>query len=59
LYVLVFLADDLALFALAMLALDKSGLGERYAHHAQLIGGFVLVGVGILLMLRPQWLLFG
>jgi hypothetical protein len=59
LYVLVFLADDLALFALAMLALDKSGLGERYAHHALLIGGFVLVGVGILLMLRPQWLLFG
>jgi cytochrome c biogenesis protein CcdA len=59
LYVLVFLADDFVVFALAMLALDKTGLGARYAHHSQLVGGVVLVAVGVLLMLRPDWLLFG
>lgn len=59
LYVLVFLLDDLAIFVVAMFTLELTGAGGRYAHHAQLIGGIVLLAVGVLLIVRPQWLLFG
>jgi Na+-translocating ferredoxin:NAD+ oxidoreductase RnfA subunit len=59
LYVLVFLLDDLALFVGAMLALEVTGAGTRYAHRAQLVGGVVLLTVGVLLILRPEYLYFG
>jgi cytochrome c biogenesis protein CcdA len=56
LYVLVFLLDDLAVFALAMLTLERTNASRRYAHHAQLVGGLVLLVVGTLLVVRPEWL---
>jgi glutaredoxin len=59
LYVLVFIADDLAIFVTAMVTLEASGAANRYAHHAQLVGGVALVAIGALLVLRPDWLLFG
>lgn len=59
LYVLVFLLDDLAVFAAAMFTLERSGAGGRYAHHAQLVGGIVMILIGTLLVLRPEWLSWG
>jgi hypothetical protein len=59
LYVLVFLADDVAIFVAAMLTLKVTGAAGRYAHHAQLVGGVVLLVVGALLIGRPEWLRFG
>jgi hypothetical protein len=59
LYVLVFIADDLAIFIGAMVTLEASGAVGRYAHHAQLVGGATLLAVGALLVFRPDWLLFG
>jgi hypothetical protein len=59
LYVLVFLADDVAIFVAAMLTLKVTGGAGRYAHHAQLVGGVVLLVVGALLIGRPEWLRFG
>jgi cytochrome c biogenesis protein CcdA len=56
LYVLVFLLDDVIVFAAAMLAFERTAASSRYAHHAQLVGGIVLVVVGVLLVLRPGWL---
>jgi hypothetical protein len=57
LYVAVFLLDDAVVFVTAMLTLQATGLAEtsRYSH---LIGGIVLVGMGLLLVFRPQWLAF-
>jgi hypothetical protein len=59
LYVLVFLLDDLLIFIVAMVTLEITGVTARYAHHAQLVGGIVLSAVGLLLILRPEWLSFG
>jgi hypothetical protein len=42
-----------------MVTLEITGITTRYAHHAQLVGGVVLTAVGVLLILRPQWLSFG
>jgi hypothetical protein len=59
LYIVVFLLDDLIVFATAMVTLQASGLTARYARYSHLIGGIVLVGVGSLLLFRPEWLKFG
>jgi hypothetical protein len=59
LYVAVFLLDDLAVFVVAMVTLEVTGGGARYAHYAQLVGGVVLLIVGVLLIFRPEWLSFG
>jgi hypothetical protein len=58
LYVLVFLLDDVLVFVIAMATLEVTGVTARYAHHAQLVGGVVLLAVGGLLVFRPEWLAF-
>jgi hypothetical protein len=58
LYVFVFMLDDVAVFAAAMLSLQAAGLTGRYARFSHLIGGGVLAGLGVLLVFRPEWLTF-
>lgn len=58
LYVIVFMLDDLAVFALAIWSLQAAGLTGRYARFSHLIGGAVLTGLGALLLFRPEWLKF-
>jgi len=59
LYIFVFMLDDLIVFFTVMKTLEVAGLGTRYARISHLIGGIVLVILGALLLLRPEWLLFG
>jgi glutaredoxin len=58
LYISVFLLDDAVVFVTAMLTLQATGLAATYSRYSHLIGGLVLVGVGLLLVFRPQWLAF-
>lgn len=57
LYILIFMADDLLVFVGAMLTLEITGLGQRYSRWSKLIGGLVLLVIGILMLLKPQWLM--
>lgn len=59
LYIAVFMLDDLIVFFATMKALELTGLGTRYARWSHLIGGVVLLAIGVLLLLRPEWLVFG
>jgi hypothetical protein len=59
LYILVFLLDDLVVFFTAMITLHVTGLAATYSRWSHLIGGVVLVAIGALMWLRPQWLMFG
>jgi thiol-disulfide isomerase/thioredoxin len=59
LYILVFLLDDVVVFATAILTLQAAGLTGKYTRYSHLIGGLVLCGVGALLLLRPEWMTFG
>jgi glutaredoxin len=58
LYVLVFMADDLLVFVAAMKTLQVTGLSGRYTRASSLIGGALLLGLGALLLLRPDLLMF-
>jgi hypothetical protein len=59
LYILVFMLDDLLVFFSAMVTLEVTGATGRYTRIAHLVGGGVLLGIGALMLLRPEWLMFG
>jgi cytochrome c biogenesis protein CcdA/thiol-disulfide isomerase/thioredoxin len=59
LYILVFMLDDLVVFVAAMKTLQITGVTSRYTHLSHLAGGVVLLAIGALLLLRPDWLMFG
>lgn len=59
LYNLIYMLDDIALFALAATTLQLTGFGARYARASRLVGGVVLAAIGLMLLFRPQWLSFG
>lgn len=58
LYILVFMLDDLLVFVIAMKTLRVSGLSGSYARWSHLLGGVLLLLIGSLLLVRPQWLAF-
>lgn len=59
LYILVFMADDLLVFVLAMVTLQVSGLTGAYSRYSHLIGGVLLLAIGAVMLLRPDLLMFG
>ncbi len=59
LYILVFMADDLAVFVAAMLTLRVSGMTGKYARFSHLLGAAVLLIIAVLMLFRPQWLMLG
>lgn len=58
-YILVFMLDDLLVFIASMVALRLTGLSTRYSYWAKIIGGVVMVIIGLLLIFRPEILMFG
>jgi hypothetical protein len=56
LYIAVFMLDDAVIFVAAMLTLQATGLAASYSRWSHLIGGGVLLGIGLMLIFRPEWL---
>ncbi len=59
LYIIVFILDDVVIFVLAMSALQMKFISSKYTKWANLIGGIVMLIIGILLILKPGWIMFG
>lgn len=59
LYVFVYMLDDLIVFVAAMSTLHLAGLGSNHVRASNLIGGVILLVIGVLMLLRPEWLTFG
>lgn len=58
LYTLIFMLDDIIVLSLAVITLSRFGLSEKYNYWATLIGGLLILILGILLILKPQLLMF-
>jgi len=58
LYTFVFMLDDLIIFSLAFFALSKLGFTEKYNYWATLVGGLLTLILGILLIFKPEILMF-
>jgi glutaredoxin len=59
LYIFIFMLDDIIVFVVSMLTLQHFGLNIKYSRFSNLIGGLVLLVVGLLLIFRPDVLMFG
>jgi len=59
LYTFIFMLDDLIIFSLAIVTLSRVGFTEKYNYWATLIGGLLILILGILLILKPEFLMFG
>ncbi|MFZ5425028.1 MAG: TlpA family protein disulfide reductase [Patescibacteria group bacterium] len=59
LYILVFMLDDLFVFFTAMITLEMTGISTKYSRVSHLIGGILMLIVGLLLIFKPELLMFG
>lgn len=58
LYLLFFLIDDIVIFVIAMKTLKIKGISNRYTKYSHLIGGIIMLLLGILMVIKPEWLMF-
>jgi len=59
LYTFIFMLDDLIILILAIITLRKIGFTQKYNYWATLIGGLLILIFGILLIFKPEFLMFG
>ena len=58
LYIFFFLLDDLIVFSVAMFSCKLTGFSNKYNKYSHLIGGIIMVCIGMLLLLKPELLMF-
>jgi len=51
--------DDVLVFVVAMATLKVAGLTGKYSRWSSLIGGVIILILGILLIFKPGWIMFG
>jgi len=57
LYILGYMTDDALMVATAVIALSNRKLTERTGRWLKLISGVVMLGLGSMMILRPEWLI--
>lgn len=57
-YIFFFLIDDLVVFMIAMLTLKITGITTKYTKYTHLIGGIIMFLIGLLMLIKPEWIMF-
>lgn len=58
-YIFFFMLDDLIVFFIAMITLQMTGVTTKYSRWSHLIGGILMLIIGLLLIFKPELLMFG
>ena len=58
LYIFFFLIDDFIVFFIAMFTMKLTGISSKYNKYSHLVGGIIMLIVGVLLLFKPEWLMF-
>ncbi len=58
-YIFLYMLDDMIVFVAAMITLQLLGVGTRYKRFSNLIGGVLMLILGLLLIFKPELLMFG
>jgi cytochrome c biogenesis protein CcdA len=56
--IVIFMLDDIIVFVVAKLTLQMMGVTTRYNQFSNLIGGVLILVIGVLLIFKPNWLMF-
>ena len=57
-YIFFFLIDDIIIFLIAMSTTKVHSISTKYNKYSHLIGGILMLIIGILLLVKPEWLMF-
>ena len=57
LYMLAYLLDDIIVFVIAMVTMKLTGITNKYNKYSHLIGGIIMLIIGILMILKPEWIM--
>lgn len=57
LYIIAYMFDDTLMVALVIVTLGKHKLQERGGRYLKLLSGAVILGIGCLMLLKPEWLI--
>lgn len=58
LYILFYILDDLIIFLIAFFTLQTKGISTKYNKFVNLIGGILMIIMGLLLIFKPEWIMF-
>ena len=57
-YILCFMLDDIIVFTLSMITLKSKAISTKFNKYSHLIGGIIMIIIGLLIILKPEWLSF-
>ena len=57
-YILFFLIDDIIVFVISMVTLKVTSFSTKYTKYSHLVGGIIMLIIGILLIIKPEFLMF-
>ncbi len=57
-YILFYMLDDIIIFIIAMVTLEVTGISNKYNKYSHLIGGIMMLIIGLLMLFKPEWLMF-
>lgn len=58
LYIFFFMLDDLFIFFAAMITLKLTGVTTKYTKITEIAGGVLMLIIGVLMIFKPEWLMF-
>lgn len=59
LYVFFYILPQLVIFLIAMFSLRLTAISSRITKYSNLIGGLIMLALGLLLLFKPGWIMFG
>lgn|SRR5574344_62814 len=57
LYILFYMIDDILVFAIAMKTMHIKAISNKYTKYSHLIGGIIMLILGLLMALKPEWIM--
>jgi cytochrome c biogenesis protein CcdA/glutaredoxin len=58
-YVLIFILPAFIVFAISATTLQLTGISTKYGRLIHLISGIIMLVLGVLMIFKPEWLMFG
>lgn len=57
-YIFFYMIDDIVVFSISMITLEATGITNKYNKLCTLISAIIMIVMGLLLLIKPDWLMF-
>jgi hypothetical protein len=57
-YIFFYMIDDMFVFTVSMATLQATGITNKYNKLCTLVSSIIMIVMGLLLILKPEWLMF-